>query len=221
MIFLSTWEGHLEHLKAVFKCLEATNLKIKCSKCEFLKTKVHYLDFLVGIDGILTLPEKVAAIQALQPLKDIDELRKFLGLVGFYRKFIPLFADITICLYKMLRKGATFDWTKQCKNAFKLLKAELAKMPALQCPNPNKPFQIFTDVSKHSYSRILHQKKEAQPNAGEPESIPSAHFPGTFNKTQQLWNTTQKDCYAVYKLVQKSSFYLTGTDLHYTAITNH
>ena len=95
---------------------------MKCRKCEFFKTKVHYLGFLVGIDGVQLLPEKVAAIQALLPLKDINELGQFLGFVGFYRKFIPCFADITICLNKMLRKGATLDWTKQYENAFKLLK---------------------------------------------------------------------------------------------------
>ena len=60
----------------------------------------------------------------------------------------------------MPRKGATFNLTKQCKNAFKLLKAELTKMPALQYPNPNKPSKLFTDALKHSYSIILHQEKE-------------------------------------------------------------
>ena len=60
----------------------------------------------------------------------------------------------------MLRKEATFDWTKQCKNAFKLLKKELAKMPALQYPNPNKPFQLFTDASKHNYSGIPPRRRK-------------------------------------------------------------
>ena len=99
-------------------------------------------------------------------MQDINELRQFLGLVGFYRKFITFFADITIFVTKILRNRATFDWTKQCENAFKLLKEELTKMPALQYPNPNKPFQLFTEASKHSFSRTLHQKKEGQPNAG-------------------------------------------------------
>ena len=85
-------------------------------------------------------------------------------------------------------------------------------MPALQFPNPDKPFQLFTDVSKHSYSRILHHKKKGQPNADEPVLIPIVYFSGTFNKLQQLWNTTQSECYAVYISVQKFTFYLTGTD---------
>ena len=81
------------------------------------------------------LLDKVATIQALEPPRDINELRQFLGLVGFYRKFIPFFSDITVCLNKMLKKGATFEWTEQHENAFQLLKAELAKLPALQYPN--------------------------------------------------------------------------------------
>ena len=105
----------------------------------------------------------------------------------------------------MLRKGATFSWIKQCENTFKLLKEELAKMPALQFPNLNKPFQLFTDASRYSYSRIPHQKKEGQPSADNPVLIPIMYFSGTFNKMQQLWNTTKREGYAVYKSVQKST----------------
>ena len=191
---------------------QSSQLKNKHSKCEFFKTKVHYLGFLVGINGVQPLPEKVTAIQDLLPPKDVDELGKLLGLVTFYRKFIPFFTDINVCLNKMLRKGATLNWTQQCENTFKLLKKEFTKMPALQFPNPNKPFQLFTDVSKYSHSRILHQKKEGQSNADDPVLIPITYFSGTFNKMQQLQNTTQKECNVVYRLVQKFTFYLTGTE---------
>ena len=69
------------------------------------------------------LQEKVTAIEVLEPPKDIDELRQVLGLVGFYRKFIPFISDVTACLNTMLRKGAVFRWTEQCGNAFMLLKS--------------------------------------------------------------------------------------------------
>ena len=92
----------------------------------------------------------------------------------------------------MLRKVATFNWTKQCENVFKLLKEELTKMPALQFPNANKLFQLFTDMSKYSYFRILHQQKEGQSSADDPVLIPIAYFSDTFNKMQLLWNTAQK-----------------------------
>ena len=121
MDFSETWESHLRHLEEVFKWLQDVDLKIKCSKCEFFKSKVHYLGYIVGTDSVQPLLEKVAAIEALDPPHNIDELWHILGLVGFYRKFIPFFANITACLNTMLRKGAVFQWAKQCNNAFNLL----------------------------------------------------------------------------------------------------
>ena len=163
MIFSKIWQEHLKHLKEVFRCLQDADLKIKCCKCEFFKSEVHYLGFLVCTDGVQPLLEKVAAIEALEPSKDIDELRQFLGLVGFYRKFIPfLHRCYSVHFNTMLRKGAVFKLTEWCNNAFRFLKSELVKLPRIQYPNPNKPFMLFTDTSKHSYSGILHQE-ETQP----------------------------------------------------------
>ena len=220
MIFSSTWEEHLEHLKVVFKWLETANLKIKCSKCEFLKTKVHYLAFLVGIDRAQPLPEKVAAIQALQLPKDINKLRQFLGLVGFTGNSYHFFSDITICLNRILRKEATFNWTEQCKNAFKLLKAELAKMPYPQYQNFNKPFKLFTDTSKHSYSRILHQEKQGQEKADKPELIPIAYFWVPLTKHKNFGIQHKKNVMQSTSNFKKSLFILQVWSAYYIVITN-
>ena len=150
--------------------------KNKCSKCMFSKTKVHYLGFFVGADRVQLLPEKVVVIQALKPPRNIDELRQFLGLVGFCKKIFPFFTAITVCLNKRLRKGAKFKWTKQCENAFKLLKSELVKIPAIQYQNPEKQFKLFTDASKNSYMGILHQEKTPYAPDSEPKLIPIAYF---------------------------------------------
>ena len=155
MVFSETWENHLMHLKEVFKWLKDADLKIKCSKCEFFKSKVCYLGYLVGAHSIQPLPEKVAAIEALEPAQNIE-------LWHFYRQCIPFFADITACLNTMLRRGAVFKWTEWCNNAFSLLKSELVKMPRLQYPNPKKMFKVFTDASKCSYSSVLHQDGSTQ-----------------------------------------------------------
>ena len=167
MVFSETCRSHLKHLEEVFKWLQEADLKIKCSKCEFFKSKVHYLGYLAETDGVQPLPEKVATIQALGLPKDIQELWHFLGLVGFYRKLILFFVDITACLNTILRKGAMFTWTEQYKNAFNLLKLDLIKMPRLQYPNCNILFKLFTDASKHSYLGILHQEGSIQPIKGE------------------------------------------------------
>ena len=164
-----------------------------------------------GTDGMQPLPKKVAAIEALEPPKHIEECRQFLGLVSFYRKLIPFFVAVTECLNTMLRKGVVFTWMEQCINAFKLLWSELVKMPRLQNPNPNKHFKLFTDVFKHSYSGILHQEEMPDQPGAEVNLIPIAYFSGSFYRTQQLWNTTQKECYVVYQSIQKFAFYLAGT----------
>ena len=84
-------------------------------------------------------------------------------------------------------------------------------MPRLQYPNLNKQFKLFTDMSKHSYSGILHQEEVFKQLRVEPNLVPIAYFSGSFSKTEQLCKTTQKECYAVYQSIQKFSFYLAGT----------
>ena len=211
MIFSKMWQGHLNHLEEVFECLQDADLKIKCSKCKFFKSQVHYLGFMIGTQGVQLLPEKITAIKALEPPKDIDELRQFLGLIGFYRNFIPFFVDVTAYLNTMLRKGAVFKWIEWYGNAFKLLKSDLVKMPKLQYPNPDKPFMLFTDVLKHSYLGILHQEEMPSNLSMEVNLIPITYSLGSFGRTQQLWNTTQKQCYTVYSSIQVFAFYLAGT----------
>ena len=210
MVFSETWESHLRHLKEVFKWLQDVDLKIKHSNCEFFKSKFHYLGYLVGTNSVQPLPEKLATKEALEPPKNVDELQHFLGLVGLYRKFIPFFAYVMACLDTMLRKGTVFKWTKQYNDVFNLLKSDLAKMPRLQYPNPNKSFKLFTNVSKHSYAGILHQQEVCNQANVVPNLIPITYSLGSFSKTQQLWNTTQKECYTVYRSIQKFSFYLAG-----------
>ena len=109
---------------------------------------------------------------------------QFLGITGFYRKFVPFYADITNYLTKLLRKGTKFQWSEQCNNAFNILKEELCKMPSLQYPYPNKPFKLFTDMSNHNYSGILHQAQDEEPA----QLIPKAYF---FRKFQPYTATLE------------------------------
>ena len=158
------------------------------------------------MDRVERLPEKLEVIQKLAEHCNVDELRQFLGLTGFYRKFVPFYADITQCLTKLQRKGIRYEWSYQCKSAFNTLIEELCKAPTLQYPDPNRPFELFTDASHYFYSGILHQAK-----IGDPEQfIPNAYFSGCFNAAQQNCNVMMKEAYAAYQSIQKFQFYLGG-----------
>ena len=105
----------------------------------------------------------------------------------------------------MTKKGATFNWTKECDAAFKLLKAKLMEDPVLTSPQVDKDYVIHCDASKYSYSGILQQTRP-----GTEELAPVAYFSGNFDKTQVKWNITEKETYAIYKSVKKFAFYITG-----------
>ena len=105
----------------------------------------------------------------------------------------------------MTKKGATFNWTKECDAAFKLLKEKLMEDPVLISPQVDKDYVIHCNASKYSYSGILQQTRP-----GMEELAPVAYFSGNFNKTQVKWNITEKEVYAIYKSVKKFTFYITG-----------
>ena len=107
----------------------------------------------------------------------------------------------------MAKKGAIFKWTKECDNAFKLLKEKLMEEPVLISPQVNKDYVIHCDASKYSYSGILQQTRP-----GTDELAPvTAYFSGNFDKAQIKWNITEKEANAIYKSVKRFAFYITGT----------
>ena len=146
---------------------------------QIFKSKVHYLGYLVDVDGVQPLPDKIEAIKKLLAPTNVGGLCKFLDLTGFYRQFVPFYADITNCLTKLLRKGTEFQWFEQCNNAFNVFMEELCKMPSLQYPDCKKTFKLFTDTSNNSYSGILHQAQDEKPD----QLIPITYFSGSFNWT--------------------------------------
>ena len=114
----------------------------------------------------------------------------------------------------MTRKGATFNWTKECDAAFKLLKEKLMENPVLISPQVDKDYVIHCDASKYSYSGILQQTRP-----GTEELAPVAYYSGNFDKTQVKWNITEKEAYAIYKSVKKFAFYITGAKT--TVLSDH
>ena len=205
IVFSRTTKDHMEHLEKIFEALQVIDLKIKVSKCEFFKKHISYLGFLIGETGIHCDRSKVEAINKIAMPTSIEEVCQFNGMCLYYRKFISHYSDISKCFNDMTKKGATFNWTKECNAAFKLLKEKLMEDPVLTSPQVDKDNVIHCDASKYSYSGILQQTRP-----GTEELAPVAYFSGNFDKTQIKWNITEKEAYAIYKSVKKFAFYITG-----------
>ena len=205
IVFSRTAEDHMEHLERIFAALQTADLKIKVSKCEFFKKHISYLGFLIGETGIHCDRSKVEAINKIATPTSIEEVCQFNGMCLCYRKFIPHYSDISKCFNDMTKKEATFNWTKECDAAFKLLKEKLMEDPVLISPQVDKDYVIHCDASKYSYSGILQQTRPRTE-----ELAPVAYFSGNFDKTQVKWNITGKEAYAIYKSVKKFTFYITG-----------
>ena len=157
IIFSDNESQHLEHLETVFSCLREAGLKMKWSKCDFFKSEIHYLGHLISPEGISPLPNKLDCIQHMPVPKTVKEIKQFLGLTGYYRKFVPRFADISRPLTTLTKKDKKFEWTPACQKSFDLLKETLCGEPLLKYADTSKPYTLYTDASKFSQAGVLTQ----------------------------------------------------------------
>ena len=118
IIFSKNELEHLEHLEEIFHRLRQAGLKMKHSKCDFFKSKIHYLGHLISADVISPLPDKLDTIKNMPTPKDAKEIKQFLGLTGYYRKFVPRFADISRLLTQLTKKEMKFVWTPEYQKSF-------------------------------------------------------------------------------------------------------
>ena len=122
-------ETHLQHLREVFQRLREADLKLKASKCNFFKKHIQYLGHLVSGEGIEPLPEKLESLKEMPPPTNPREVRQFLGLAGYYRKFVPKYADIARPLTNLTKQDVSYEWTNRCQQTFEFLKEMLLKEP--------------------------------------------------------------------------------------------
>jgi hypothetical protein len=113
IIFSQTWKEHLEHIELALKRLKTANLKIRLKKCYFGKRSADYLGFVISGEGIRSNPAKVIQVQKMSPPANLSEVRAFLGMVGYYSKFVPDLSKIALPLYQLMRKDIKFNWTTQ------------------------------------------------------------------------------------------------------------
>ena len=151
-------ETHLKHVRTLFKRLRSTDLKLKEIKCNFLKKHIQYLGHIISGEGITPLPEKFDSIQKMLRPQNPKEVKQFVGLIGYYRKFVPRFSDLARPLNPVTQKNTAFEWTQVCQESFKLLKTSLMTEPVLTYPDLNLPCVLFTDASKYAWACVLMQE---------------------------------------------------------------
>ena len=168
----SSFEQMLERLEMVFSRLEQYSLKVKPEKCHFFKEEIHFLGHVVCEGGIGTDPEKTRAIEEWSPITNESELRSFLGLASYYRRYVKNFAAIAAPLHRLLNGGSKKKhsacvkskwpecWTEDCEQAFRELKSKLTTAPILGYPDFSRPFILEIDASFEGLGAVLSQDQE-------------------------------------------------------------
>jgi hypothetical protein len=159
LIIGDTLKEHNSKLRAVFQKLGEFNLKIEPDKCEFLKEELIYLGHVVTSEGVKPDENKIRAVVDFPLPKTQKDIKSFLGLAGYYRKFIADFSAIARPLTNLLKKESERKWSEQEQASFELLKSKLTSTPLLQCPDFNKSFILTTDASGYAIGAILSQGK--------------------------------------------------------------
>jgi hypothetical protein len=140
-------EEHEEHLRIMLQILREKKLFAKYSKCEFWMSKVKFLDHVISKEGVMVDPSKVEAVLNWSSPKNVTEVRSFLRLAGYYRKFIKSFSQIDSPLTHLTRKGSPFTWNQECELSFEELKTRLTIAPVLTIPDLTREYQVFCDAS--------------------------------------------------------------------------
>jgi hypothetical protein len=202
----STFEEGLCRLERIFIRLKEANLKLKPTKCYFFQKHVRFLGHIVSEDGISTEPDKINAVKEWPAPKSAKQVRSFLGLCSYYRRFVKGFAAIARPLHKICEKNSKFKWTDECQNAFDELKTFLTSTPILAYPLPDIPFILDTDASDKAVGAVLSQVQDSHERV-------IAYMSKSMNIHEQSYCVTRKELLAVITALRTFHHYLYGQEV--------
>jgi hypothetical protein len=194
-------EKHTEHLRQVFQTLQGNKLYAKLKKCSFAQQQVEYLGHVIRGDGVATDPSKIEAIVKWPVPQNVTELRSFLGLTGYYRRFIKNYGIICSPLFSSLKKDG-FQWSQAQDEAFNTLKQTMTAAPVLSMPNFSKPFVLEADASGYGIGAVLMQD-------GRPISFMSK----TIGPKAAALSTYDKEAMAIIEALKKWKHYFAASSL--------
>jgi len=196
-------EEHEKRLRKVLQILRESKLKVQTEKCQFLKREVVYLGHVCSETGVKPDPAKVECVKKHAAPKNKKDLQAFLGLVNYYRKFIPNAAEILLPLTHLLKKNVKFVWSESCQNSMEKLKDIISSPPILQYPDFEKTFLLTTDASNGALGAILSQGEIGQ-------DLPIAFASRALSDTERRYSTIEKEFLAIVWAAKSFRAYLLG-----------
>ncbi|XP_015970081.1 uncharacterized mitochondrial protein AtMg00860-like [Arachis duranensis] len=177
LIYSKTEAEHADHLRIVLQIFKDQKLYAKLSKCEFWKSEVKFLGHVVSQQGIVVDPAKVKAVMNWERPASVMKIRSFLGLVGYYRRFIKGFSQLALPLTKLTRKDTQFVWTPECEESFQVLKQRLITAPILVFSEPSEPFEVYYDASLKGLGCVLKQHRKVMAYASRQLRSDEMNYP--------------------------------------------
>ena len=198
VIFADTLEEHERRFKLLMERLEFAKLKIQLEKCQFLKRKVHYLGHILSEEGLRPDPKKIEAVEHFPTPRSVKNVRQFLGLAGYYRRFIKDFARIAKPLSRLTEKEIAFEWDEKAQEAFDVLKKRLCNAPILQFPDLTQPYNITCDASGFAVGGVLSQ------NGPNKTDLPIAYTSRVLRGPELNYEVYEKEALAIVHSVTKA-----------------
>ena len=155
LVYFKDAHNHEHHLRIVFQILRENQLFAKLSKCDFWLKEVSFLGHIVSAEGIRVDPMKIEAVMNWKPPRNVTEVRSFLGLASYYRRFVQGFSVIASSLTRLLQKGVKFEWDDKCQSIFERLKEILVEAPMLIQPTLGRDYTMYNDTSRIGLGCVL------------------------------------------------------------------
>lgn len=212
IIFSTSLQEHISNIKLVFERLRQANLKVQLDKSEFLHKEVSFLGHVITPEGVKPNPQKIHAVKNFPIPKTQKQIKTFLGLLGYYRKFINNFANLTKPLTNCLRKGNKVELNSTYVKCFEQCKDLLCNDPILQYPDFERPFNLTTDASNFALGAILSQGPIGS-------DLPVCFASRTLSETEQRYSTIEKELLAIVWATKYFRPYLYGNK--FKIITDH
>ena len=215
LIFSRTREQHVKDLREVLTRLKKQQLYAKMSKCAFMQKEVAFLGHRIGADGLRVAADKVGAVQSWPTPSSVTEVRSFLGLANFYRRFVKDYSKLALPLTELTKEvsGPGFSWGAEQQKAFAELKAALCSPPVLLVPDQSKPFVLNTDACKFAIGAVLQQDHG---NGLQP----IAYFSAKMSSAERNYDVREQEFMALLRACQHWRQYL-HSDLPFTLRTDH